>query len=190
MDAVIPCVCPGRPHDTDTVTFRDRLDFRRAAAIKGDVVVMKLDNPDSTPGEMLAVLSEGYIRQGVESWSLVGTDRKPLPVNQTNIGAYLIDVDLDVAMQLADVADDLYAESVMRPLLRSASPSSPGTPTEPSTSPDPSPSATELTSTSPTSPPQPSKRSSTSSTPTVGIAPTTSSRAGGSSYSPSSPSAP
>lgn len=188
MDVTIACVCPGTPHDSDTVTLRDRLDFRQAASLKGDIVLMKLDNPTASNGETLAVLSEGYLRHGIASWSLVDEQRKPLEVNWPAIEEHILGR-LDVAFVLADAADDLYAEAVMRPLLGLGSPSSPPTPTADSTSPDPSPSETASRSTSPTPLPKRSKQSSTSTSPTDGIATTTASRDGDSSSSQSSTSA-
>lgn len=170
MQTTIRCVCSH--HETDTVVLRDRLDFRQAASIKGDIVVMKIDNPDSTPGAILAVLSEGYLRQGIESWSLVGQDSKPLPVTQSAIEEFIL-ANIDVAMELADVADDLYAKSVMLPLLGMASPSSQATPTATSTSQEPSSSREEPRPTSPTSLPTRSRPSSTSTTPTADTVTTT-----------------
>ena len=190
MDVKIPCGCPGRPHDSDTVTLRDRLDFRQAASIKGDIVVFKLDTPDATAGETLAMLSEGYIVHGIAAWSFVDEKGKPLPVTRTNIRERVLEApDLDTPMLLADAADDLYAEAVMRPLLGLASPSSPDTPTASSTSPEPSPSETASKSTSPISPLRQSKRSSTTTTPTDGTETTTASPDGDSKSSPSSVSA-
>lgn len=187
MSVTIRCVCPGTPHELDTVTLRDRFDFRKAASLKGDVVMMKMENPEATEGEILAVLSEGYIRYGIESWSLED-EGKPIAVTYPAIDKYILG-HLDVAFVLADAADDLYQEAVMRPLLGLASQSSPPTPTADSTSPDPSPSETASKSTSPTPLPKQSKRSSTSTSPTGGTVTTTASRGGDSSSSQSSTSA-
>lgn len=197
MDVRIPCGCPEQPHDFDTVTLRERLDFRQASAIKGDIALMKLDNPEASAGQVLAVLSEGYMLYGIESWTLIGPDEKgkigPLPVSIGTIRERIIDAtDLEAAMLVADAADDLYARSVMRPLFLSASPSSPDMPTEDSTSPEPSPSDTAESTPRPTSPtllPPPSKRSSTSTTRTGGTGRTTASRDGDSSSSRNSTSA-
>ncbi len=178
MNVTIPCVCAGN-HEQDTVTLREALSPRDAMAISKDLVVLRSGDPDSTAGDVLAVLTEGYILRGIESWSLVGDDGKPLEVTKGAIREAIMS-DLGVFSTVGDVADELYAEAVMLPLLNRASPSSPPTPTEDSTS---------APTDSGTTPRTHSKRSSTSTTPTDDIGTTFASHGGVSSFSPSSASA-
>jgi hypothetical protein len=179
MEVTIPCACANAGHDTDTVWLRELIAPRDALAISKDIEVLRSMDPDATAGDVLAVLSEGYIVRGVESWTLLGEDGKPLEVTKAAVRERLLSR-LDIASTLADVADELYAEAVMLPLLRRASPSSPPTPTEDSTS-----APTDSGST----PRKPSKPSSISTTRTGGTAKTSASPDGDSSFSPSSASA-
>lgn len=180
----IICPCPpladGAPrHEADTVNLRERLGFVQAESIRNRIAMRQADaGQDLEPEEVLAILTEGYILYGVESWTLAD-DAGPLAVTRTNIRAYIVDR-WDIAPDVAEDADEAYASAVMLPLLAKASRSLPSTPTEPSTSPSPS-TGTEV--------PTPSKRSSTTTTPTDAIEPTILSRAGASSTSRKSTSA-
>jgi hypothetical protein len=177
---LIPCICPALPdgtkrHASDTVDLRPRLGFREVDTIKQSLAVMYLGDPDAGFADIFAAIREGYILLGIESWSLVGEDG-PLPVTKPNIRQHVLE-NHEAAGIIADAADELYAEAVMRPLLRAASTSSPPTPTEPSTSPPTG------SSESPT--PTPSSPSSTTTSPTDDTGTTTSPPAGDSNSSPS-----
>lgn len=155
MDVIVPCICPGKQHETDTITLREHLDFRSAVALRNAAVVARLD-PELDNVDILAVLTEGYIVYGIESWTLCDDEGRPLAVSRDAIRSLLLPHVLEAAM-VGDAADQLYAMAVVIPLLTAASDSSPATPTEPSTS------ATndgQLTS------PKPSRRSSTTTIPT------------------------
>ena len=178
MIATIPCPCPGTPHESDTVTLRDALSPRDAMAISKELVVLYAEDPDSTAGDVLAVLTEGYVLRGIEAWTLTD-DGKPLEVTKGAIRDRILSR-LDVFSIVGEVADGLYAEAVMLPLLQRASKSSPPTPTEDSTS-----APTDSGST----PPTPSRPFSTTTTPMDDIGQTFASPGGDSSFSPSSASA-
>jgi hypothetical protein len=182
---LIPCICPALPdgtkrHASDTVDLRPRLGFRDVDTIKQSLAVMYLSDPDAGFADIFAAIREGYILLGIESWSLMTWTEAdgdvPLPVTKPNIRRYVLE-DHEAAGIIADAADELYAEAVMRPLLRAASTSSPPTPTEPSTSPPTG------SSESPT--PTPSSPSSTTTSPTDDTGTTTSPPAGDSNSSPS-----
>jgi hypothetical protein len=134
----IPCICPpveGKPrHDKDTITLRERLDFRSSLAAQNAVLVLKSEDPDSSTADVLAALTETYLLSGVESWSVVGVDGKPVEPTKPAIRELLL-TNLDAAMVVADAADDLYRDAVLDPLVRKASNSSPDTPTDEPTSP-------------------------------------------------------
>jgi hypothetical protein len=177
----IPCICPAKPdgtkrHASDTVELRDKLGFLAVDTIKQSLALMYLQDPDAGVPDIFAKVREGYLLLGVESWSLVDAEGNPLPVTKPNIREYLLE-DHDIGSAIADVADDLYSEAVMRPLFKAASTSSPPTPTEPSTSPPTG------SSDSPT--PTPSSPSSTTTSPTDVTETTTSPPAGASNSSPS-----
>lgn len=180
MKVEIPCICEGRKHDKgDTVVLRDRLDFRTAIALRNTVAVLYAEEPDADIADVMAVLTDGYLTRGIESWTLRSKDGKPVPVSRATIRDVLM-VHQEVAESVGDVADDLYSPVVMLPLLRKASESLPATPTDDSTSPPTGPSTTHQ---------KPSKRSSTSTSLTVVTETTSASLDGGSSLSPSSESA-
>ena len=174
----IPCICPpieGQPrHDRDTVTLRERLDFRSSLAAQNAIVFLKSEDPDASAADILAALTESYVLSGIESWSVVGVDGKPIEPTKAAIRELLL-TNLDVAMDVAEAADDLYRDAVVDPLVRKASSSSPDTPTEAPTSP---------TSTSEESNQNHSSPSSTSTTPMDGTETTSLSLAGVSNSSP------
>ena len=184
----IRCVCPpkadGSPrHAGDTITLRDTLGFVQTQTARNAALLLRQDAVNDgeplDPAEVLAVLTEQYVLQGVSAWTLVGEDGKPIPVSRATLRARLLendDVD-DVRTLIADEADGLYARKVMLPLLATAASSSQPTPTASSTSPTPG---------SGTEPADPSSPSSISTIPTAGIATTSKRRGGGSSSSRSS----
>jgi len=172
MDVTIPCICPpkadGEPrHAQDTVVFRDAFPPRARRALIYDLSL----NEDGTAGDKLALLNEGYIVRGVESWTLVNEKGKAVPVTPATITEHLLDR-ADVYDLLAKVADDLYTEVVLLPLLLGASSFSPPTPTVAQTS---------AASNGQTHQRKPSKRSSTSTIPTAVTGPMLASPGGASS---------
>lgn len=190
--ATIPCICPPtdgekRHPDGDRVEFKARLGLTEGRAVRLLATDgIDTDDPAARGALVLAKLVEGYLLFGIESWTLVDESGKPIPVSHTNIRRLVIDNDA-VAEPLGDVADDLYGEAVILPLLVRASKSQPDTQT-PST-PNPQPESTSPPTDSLTPLRRPSKRSSTTTTPTGAIGTTTSSPAGGSNSSQSSASA-
>jgi hypothetical protein len=178
----IECICPPRADGTerhpdgDTVTLRERLDFRAALAARNSIVMLKNEDPDATSGDILATLTETYLLGGVESWSLVDERGKPVEVSRTAIRERLLS-HVDAAMIVGDAADELYAASVILPLLKRAQDSSPPTPTSASTSATMAPSPKR---------PKPSKRSSITTIPTAATATTSPSPDGDSNSLPNS----
>jgi hypothetical protein len=163
-------------HAHDTITFRDRLDFRGGMVIRKAITMLKVEDPDSGAAEVLAAMSEHYMLEGISGWTIVDEKGKPVEASKTAIREFINDHQDIVFDDLVDEADNLYAEQVLLPLVRRAQTSSPPSPTEPSMSAE-----TGLEET----PRKPSRRSSTSTTRTNGITTTTSPPAGDSSTSPS-----
>ena len=187
MSVQIPCLCPPKAdgtarHEQDEVTLRETLDFRQATAIRNAIAFAKADDPDISPADLLAILTEGYVLHGVESWTLQGLDDKGrpfnLPVTKPAIREKLLSDPL-LAEGIGDAADGLYAEAILLPLLNRALASSPPTPTVESTS----------ARNGRSKPPKPSKPSSTTTIQTGGTAKITALPGGVSSSSPSSASA-
>jgi hypothetical protein len=183
VDVTIECPCPpkadggSRHPDGDTVTLRDRLDFRSATTIRKAIGLVS-DEGAADPAEILAVMSEWYCLLGIEAWTLTDERGKPVPVTRQTIRDHLLESEAAGAQTsvVADAADTLYMQAILLPLLARVSTSSPPGPMEPSTS---------APKDSPAKPPKRSRPSSTTSTPTVATVPTTSSRAGVFSTSPS-----
>ena len=176
----IACICPARPdgeprHATDTIDLHPKLGFRSVDAIKTGLAAMYIDDPEAGIGEVLAVLREGYVLQGVASWTVVDENGEPVTLTKGAIRERLLSVP-DAAAIIADAADALYAEAVLAPLLRAASNSSPPTPTEASTS------APTGSSDTPPTPPSPSSTTTSRTDDTTTI---TQLHAGASSSSPS-----
>jgi hypothetical protein len=195
MDVTIACICPKKEHpDGDTVSLRDRLDFRSANTILKAIQLMQSDDEEVETAEVLALLTEQYLLYGIESWTLV-SDSGPLPVTKAAIREVLLPS--PDAMTVGDAADELYAEQVMLPLVARAARLSRPSPTDGSTSPKtddsesptPTTSAEHSTSSSSQTPRKPSKPSSITTIPTVDTATTTSSLDGDSNSSQSSTSA-
>ena len=174
--ARIPCICPGTPHDGDTVTLRPKLGFREAMTMQKAIVMARTQqDEDLEVAEILAILAESYVRHGVESWTLVDEAGKAIPVSAAAVDRYLLP-HIAAAMDVAEEADDLYQEVVLLPLLTRGSKSSQPTPTTDSTSPS--------TGSGP-DPLKPSRPSSTTTSPTDAIETTSASPDGVSNSSPS-----
>jgi hypothetical protein len=157
--AHIECICPAKPDgskrhpDGDTVTLREALDFTGALAVRN---VLRLKEDGDTVGDILAALTHAYLVHGIESWTLVDAEGKPIPVDRDAVRTHLLVHPL-VAMDVGDEAEELYTQAVVTPLVEAASKSSSDTPIETSTSqpkdsstPHPTPSSPSLTSTSQT----------------------------------------
>lgn len=128
MKATIPCVCVKARHETDTITFRPRLDFRSGLAVRKQLALEKDDDPGMGAGEILAILTESYLVYGIESWTLKDEDGKPLEPSRANIRAFL-EAHPEEAEQAGNVADGLYQEQILLPLLARASKLSQPSPT-------------------------------------------------------------
>lgn len=170
----IECVCPPLPDGSerhpegDTITLRGALDFRGATAVRN---IIGLREDGDTQVDVLASITEAYLLYGIESWSVVNVEGKPVELTRDAIRARLAIHPLRF-MPLGDEAHELYSEAVVLPLLQPVSTSSPDSRTGPSTS---------RTNGSSMSHPTPSRRSSTSTIPTDDTGPTTGPRAGDSS---------
>ena len=114
------CECPGTPHSNgDHAYLRPRLTAEGGAAAYQAVINNHTDN------EALAgTLGRIFLRDGIIRWDILDDDGKPISVEAALNGA----VDwADTLLPIADKADELYAESVLRPFLKAKEPtSSPG----------------------------------------------------------------
>jgi hypothetical protein len=166
------CLCPDQGHaDGDTIRLRSTLDFQSVRAVRYASVIAQQDDPEASVASLMAVISEGYIMHGVESWTLEDHG-KPIEPTKANVRQYLL-TNIVAAQWVSDFADALYQPQVMLPLARLAERSLRLSQTNGSTSAQNGSSLTSMESDESSSPsPKPrkrSKRSSTTSTPTVSI---------------------
>ena len=95
--AKIDCVCPpradGEPRhpNGDTVTLKEKLDFRSAVQARNAIIVLKQDDEQADVADILASLTEVYVLVGVESWTLLDARNKPVEVNRANLRAFMAD---------------------------------------------------------------------------------------------------
>jgi hypothetical protein len=151
----VECICPqrdGQPRHPagDTITLRDKLGFRGSLAAQNAVYLLRTEDPDASTGDVLAALTESYLLNGVESWTLVGEDGKPIEVTKPAIREHLL-TRLDVALEVAEEADTKYREDVIAPLVKKAASFSSDTSNENSTSPTSGTDGTNLNHSSPSS---------------------------------------
>jgi hypothetical protein len=111
--------------------------------------------------EYVGVLAPIYLRFGISEWTCLDADRRPLAISGANIAERF--PWSEGGADLAEVADGLYGEDILRPLVKRLTPSSNGTPTEPSTSPSPSSGA------APRKPSRPSSPAPTGTTPSEAL---------------------
>ena len=131
----IPCICPDKSHaDGDSIGFLWPLDFSRMALINRTIRYEKTARAGLSMPAALAMLAELYLRNCITSWTLQ-EDGKPIPATEENVERYLMNGAPDVALDVADAADDLYSEAVLSPLVQKASTSSLAGATSESTSP-------------------------------------------------------
>ena len=181
----IRCVCPpkadGSPrHDHDEITLKEKLDFRSSIALRNALALASNENDGELDfADILAILTERFIRYGIESWTVVDAKNQPMPVSQKAI-TDLILTDIDLATLIGDEADERYRAAALLPLIERGQTSSRSTQTTASTSP---------TTPSSTKPRTRSSRSSITSIPTAATETTSSSLDGDSSLSPKSVSA-
>ena len=160
----VACLCGGRHPDGDTITLRERLDFRSMMTVRNAVALAL----PAEAAEILAIISEQFVLLGIEKWTLVDANGKPTPVNRQTITDRLL-ADVLAAADVAEAADELYGERYLLPLLNRVSSSSPPGPTAGSTS---------ATNGSAPRHRTPSRRSSTSTSQTDATGTTTPSPAG------------
>lgn len=163
------CICPDpTTHGElgDTVTLPAHADLRQTLIANKAIRWLKTENPKASVAEVLALLTEIYVRHFVVAWSLLRRDGKklvPLELTAETIEAQLAS-DIECAMLVGEAADERFNSVILGPLLKAASTSSPASPTADSTS------ATKVNGRAPT--PMRSKQSLTSSSLTAGTGPT------------------
>ena len=121
-----PCGCPGTPHERDEVYLLPVLSFDGGSA--ADAALKRMLGSGDTEAVTREVV-RAYLTHQVAGWNLTGPDGAPLPYDPA-----LLLSDWTSALAVGEVADGLYSEVLLAPLVVAASTSSPGGPTAPSTS--------------------------------------------------------
>lgn len=106
---------------------------------------------ESTTGAQQAAIIEAYLPASIRSWSFIGEDRKQIPVDREEMER-LLPWDKG-GMDVAEAADGLYSERLMRPLLARIQKLSLPTSTDSSTSATPTSGTPPPDSYEPSSPP-------------------------------------
>ncbi len=112
----IPCYCPGKPHDEDTVTLA--LEVSMPLGASANAVIQGATDAHMATGDLLSV----YLQHGVIDWTLVDAKGQPERITRESIlrrltfghGGY----------EVGEAADALYSPVVMRPLLAARAKSS------------------------------------------------------------------
>ncbi len=119
------CRCPGTPHTSDSVTLRGEPSTPMGVAAWA--VVREGGDVADLQGRLTSV----WLHFGIASWTFVDENGRPESISPENIERLL---PFTVGLEVADRADALYSDEVLRPLVeRQKARSSPPTPTESST---------------------------------------------------------
>lgn len=160
MSELIPvrvrdCACPDTPHaeEGDVVYLLPKIGLEGGRAAELDLVAIQELPEDRRSGALMARWGATFVLYGAKGWNWV--EEHTDPKGRTSIRPVPFDVnvllsDYRIGREVAEKANDLYAEAVMAPLVAAARP------------PKPSPNGSTDGSTSPgrTSTGSPRKRSS------------------------------
>lgn len=106
------CACPHTPHpDGDVVLLRPTLSLRGGIKAQQDIRSSIGADGLVVQDELVARWMETFVREGATGWNLLDEAGRPVPFD---IAALLADFEL--AGPVADKADDLYGQAVLRPL--------------------------------------------------------------------------
>lgn len=153
VPVAVACPCPGAPHDGDTVYLRPEPGLIGGVLIQRKFVELSVGGLEKD--EVFASLIETFVRHGVDSATFTDESGEPLDRDQA-IAVILSKFSLGSVV--ADKADDLYSNELLRPLVERASKSLPTSRTNGSTS---------RSRRSSTKRPKPLKSSSTPTSPTA-----------------------
>lgn len=146
IEVVVPCSCPGKPHEQDSVFLPPVADVRIGMAVMSAVKAA----PASIP-EMEGAISEVFLHVAPREWTFVDDKGEPLPLTTDNIDARLQWG--TGGMEVAEQANKLYGEmvegGVFAPLVNRRSKASRSGRTRSSTSPTPIPGSTTDSSAKP-----------------------------------------
>ena len=139
-----PCQCKGTPHpDGDVVYLSPVLTMAGGMAARAAIA----ENFSDVVG-LQERLARIWLSHGIVGWNFVDDFGQPIPYTAER-AATALPYD-GGGREVAEAADDLYAEAILRPLRERSSSSSPTGPTDASTSPQ---TTSTPSSSAPSSPP-------------------------------------
>ena len=111
------CRCPGTPHgDGDWVELRPSPTIDIGSAIYAAVA-----NVGDDPVQLQVEMTRAFLRFGIVAWSFTDDRGDPIPIQprKTDFGDVISRLlpFSDGGFTVADRADDLYSEEVLRPLM-------------------------------------------------------------------------
>lgn len=122
---VSECRCEGAPHpDGDVVYLFPTLTFDGGAA-----ATAALREGVGTP-DLDRVLGRAYLEHQTAGWNVIDDEGKAVPLDRSVLLS-----DWNLGRPVAERADEMYSEDLLRPLVASVSTSSAPGPTIPQTSP-------------------------------------------------------
>jgi hypothetical protein len=128
VPVAVACRCPGTPHDGDSVYLRPVI------SLYGGIATQELiAGADPSRGSVTAAIVDGFLRREIVAWTFTDEKDKAVPVTEANIERLILS-DFAYATPIADAASELYADTVIRPLVDAALKSSGRSPTNGSTS--------------------------------------------------------
>lgn len=127
------CACPDGVHpEGDEVYLLPALSLEGGAAAEYDLLMTQsIEDEDRRTYAMLAKWTATFVRYGAVGWNLVRLDEngKPEPVP---FDVEILVADYSLSRLIAEQANLLYSEAVVRPLLEAASKAQPARPPKPS----------------------------------------------------------
>lgn len=106
----LDCRCPNTPHEKDTVWLRPQL------GVEGGMAADVLWREGATSvGAMVGKLAQAYLQFGITRWTFTDDAGQPVPCDPLTIARFT--KNWTAAREVAEVADTLYSESILTPLL-------------------------------------------------------------------------
>lgn len=109
-EVTVPCSCPGKPHEQDTVSIPDVLDVTLGAG-----ATYAIHNGPTTLADMEGAISGAWLHLAPRAWTFVDDKGEPLDLTVANIDARLTWA--HGGMEVAEKANELYAGDLFAPLV-------------------------------------------------------------------------
>lgn len=119
------CACPDTPHEGDVVYLLPKLGLEGGTAAEFDLLFSReIEDAARSTLVLLARWTVTFVRYGAVGWNRVRLDERGRPEPEPFDVEALI-ADYAAARLIAERANELYSEAVMRPLFEAARASEP-----------------------------------------------------------------